>query len=147
MVNDGKVVLLPPRWVGETPSAISAPHRYHRIKISFIQIEEIGAVHLPFSAYKATKHKHLWPELQNQSGPEKKTKGAMKKQAWECLRQWCFSSASIFYGHVVSCEKGKACFSKCHQEYLLTWRRFRKYWQMFIFMTNLCNNSWKTNTV
>ena len=147
MVKDWKVLLQSPGWMGETPFAISVPHGYHRIKISFIQIEEIGAVHLPFTAYRATKHKHPWPELQNWSGPEKKTKGAMKKQSQECLRQWCFSSASIFYGHVVSCEKEKACFSIRHQEYLLTWRNFRKYWQMFIFMTNLCNKSWKTNTV
>lgn len=42
MVSDGNVVLQPPGWMGETPFAISVPHGYHRIKISFIQIEEIG---------------------------------------------------------------------------------------------------------
>lgn len=148
MVNDGKVLLHPAAWIAEIPFAVSVPHGYHRIKISFTHIEEIDAVNLPFSAYKATKHKHLWPELQNRSESEKKTKGDVKiKQAWECLRQWCFFSTSIFYGHVVSCEKGKACLSKCHQEYLLVWKSFRKRWQMFILMTNLCCNSWKTSTV
>lgn len=92
--------------------------------------KELPLVHLPFTAYPTTKHE-LWPEL----------------QAWECWRQWCFSSTAIFYGHVVSCEEGKACFSKCHQVYLLTWSGFRKYWQMFIFMTDLCANSWKTNSL
>lgn len=59
MGNDGKVALQPPGWMGETLFAISVPHIYHRIKISFIQIEETGAAHLPLSAYKATKHEHL----------------------------------------------------------------------------------------
>lgn len=56
MGNDGKVAQQPPGWMGET---LSVPHIYHRIKISFIQIEETGAAHLPLSAYKATKHEHL----------------------------------------------------------------------------------------
>lgn len=59
MVNDRDVVLHPAAWIAEIPFAVSVPHGYHRIRISFTQIEEIDAVNLPFSAYKATKHKHL----------------------------------------------------------------------------------------
>lgn len=36
---------------------------------------------------------------------KRKPKGHEKKQAQECLRQRCFSSASIFYGRVVCYEK------------------------------------------
>lgn len=57
--GESKVVLHLVAWIAEIPFAVSVPHGYHRIKISFTQIEEIDAVNLPFSAYKATKHKHL----------------------------------------------------------------------------------------
>lgn len=78
-MNGRTVVLHPAAWMAEIPFAVSVPQGYHRIKISFTQIEEIDAVKLPFSAHKATKHKHLWPELQNWSEPERKTKGDVKK--------------------------------------------------------------------
>lgn len=59
MVNDRKAGLHSAAWMAEIPFAVSVPHGYHRIRISFTQTEEIDAVNLPFSAYKATKHKHL----------------------------------------------------------------------------------------